>query len=608
MKRNPYPPLSALLESSLCRALTAPLRTGWELIVVGLVAFWLNWTFTDYPRPDFWPYFWLLGMDLFVVAALMALLPRRWRMGAKGVWYTGMYLMGFIESFLYKRFYIIYAPTALTLALETNGGEAGEFFSSCMGSRHLWPTLWPWLLMVVLHLAVAVGINNKWKIRNKKILCPTILRQGLRRTLYILYIAVPLSYCIWQAPVWWQTRTQLLEFCVAQDTGEAEKATSNIFFSAPLRLLQSVKFYRLAQKEMDHLADNMQSLQVDSCAATCPHIVLIIGESYNKHHSQVYGYERPTTPYQSRFCERGTMVAFTDVTTPWNLTSNVFKNMLSTHSVDASGSWTDGVLFPALFRQAGYHVSFITNQFQQSNRQNKADFNGSFFLNDERFDSLCFDHRSTKKYKYDAGLLRELSDSTLMAVRGPRLTLFHLIGQHLVYKERFPSNRVVFHAEDYDRPDLTLDDRQIIADYDNATLYNDEIVARVCGHFKDEDAVVIYLADHGDEVFDGQIGMYGRNHRADLTPEVARGEFEVPLEIWGSRRFRSRHRQLWHRIQQASQRPFMIDDMSHLLLGLAGISCPQYDARRDLLSDQYVPRRRPLKDGVGVYEEIINRK
>lgn len=575
--------------------------TCWELIIFGLLAFWLNWTFTDYPRPDFWPYFWVLTVDLFIVATLMALLPKRLRYGAKGVWYTGMYLMGFIESFLYKRFYIIYAPTALTLALETNGGEAGEFMSTALGSKQLWPSLWPWLLLVSAHVLVVVA-QHYGKER-----LSALAKQHIKTASWVCYLAVFLPLFVWQAPVWFKVRGQLAEFCVAHDTGEAEKATSNLFYSAPLRLLNAVKFYNLAQKEMDHLATNMERIQVDSCSHECPHIVLIIGESYNKHHSQVYGYDLPTTPYQQKLVSRGEMVAFSDVTTPWNLTSNVFKNMLSTHSVDQKGSWTDGVLFPAIFQKAGYYVSFITNQFQQSNRQNKADFNGSFFLNDERFDSLCFQHRSTTKYKYDSGLVRELSDSTLLAQKLPRLTLFHLIGQHLVYAERFPKDKTPFSLSDYQRPDLSEEDIQIIADYDNATHFNDDVLNRALSKFRHDDVLVIYLADHGDEVFDGHIGMYGRNHRADLTAEVVRGEFEVPFEIWGSRKFRMRHKQLWQRIQAARDLPFMIDDLPHLLFGLAGISCPQYDATRDLLSDFYTPRPRLLKDGQGVYEEIIKK-
>ena len=594
----------------ILRLLIAPLRTGWALIVFGMAGFCLNSHVTGYPRPDFWPYFWLLAADLYIVAALFSFLPRRWRLGVKGFWHGGMYILGAVESFLYKRFYIIYAPTALTLCLETNSQEAGEFFSSTFKSPLLWPSVWPWLLLLAIHL-LTFGVSL-W-LRRHPLQWPQLKS---RRTSLLAAGAGLLvaGFLLWQAPVWVKERTELGRFLFASDTGEAEKTSSAVFYSGPLRLVNAAKFYNLAQKELDRLVDNMQTLQVDSCDFRCPEIILVIGESYNKYHAQVYGYDKETTPSQKRMIADGEMVAFTDVVTPWNLTSSVFKEMLSTHSADQDGTWTDGVLFPAIFRKAGYQVPFMTNQFQKSNRQNKADFNGSFFLNDTRLDTLCFSYRSSKRYKYDNGLLRELDAPAYLCnllADGktlPQLVLFHLIGQHLVYSERFPENKIYFRAGDYERPDLTETDRQIIADYDNATRYNDEIIARLCNHFKEHDAVIIYFADHGDEVFDGNIGMFGRNHRADLTPEVLRGEFEIPFEIWGSETFRSRHPEVWQRILQAKDLPFMIDDLPHLLFGLAGLHCPQYDAERDLLSPSFnAARPRPLKGKLGFYDKIMKR-
>ena len=102
---------------------------------------------------------------------------------------------------------------------------------------------------------------------------------------------------------------------------------------------------------------------MDSCSFRSPHIVLIIGESYNKHHSQLYGYDRETTPLQLERTKKGEMVVFDDVVSCWNLTSFVFKNIFSLHAVGDSGEWCDYPLFPELFRKAGYNVTFITNQF-----------------------------------------------------------------------------------------------------------------------------------------------------------------------------------------------------------------------------------------------------
>ena len=61
--------------------------------------------------------------------------------------------------------------------------------------------------------------------------------------------------------------------------------------------------------------------------------------------------------------KEGSLVPFTNVIAPWNLTSFVFKLMFSLYAVGDEGDWCDYPLFPVLFKEAGYEVDFFTNQF-----------------------------------------------------------------------------------------------------------------------------------------------------------------------------------------------------------------------------------------------------
>ncbi len=49
-----------------------------------------------------------------------------------------------------------------------------------------------------------------------------------------------------------------------------------------------------------------------------------------------------------------------------------------------------------------------------------------------------------------------------------------------------------------------LNDRQakIKSHYLNAIYYNDFVVSEICNYFKDEEAIVFYLSDRGDKVYD----------------------------------------------------------------------------------------------------------
>ena len=63
--------------------------------------------------------------------------------------------------------------------------------------------------------------------------------------------------------------------------------------------------------------------------------------------------------------------------------------------------------------------------------------------------------------------------------------------------------------------------RMLLADYDNATLYNDSIMAEVIKRFEKEDAIVIYMSDHGEEAFGNGMEIFGRNHSAVIDFRLA---------------------------------------------------------------------------------------
>ena len=99
------------------------------------------------------------------------------------------------------------------------------------------------------------------------------------------------------------------------------------FYLPVYRLAFSIFSNELASQQVDRLIEAKDKMSVDSCSFKSPNIVLIIGESYGKLHSQQYGYFMPTTPRQIKREKSGLLVPFSDVVAPWNLTSFVFKNV-----------------------------------------------------------------------------------------------------------------------------------------------------------------------------------------------------------------------------------------------------------------------------------------
>ncbi len=451
-----------------------------------------------------------LFMDCYILCAILSLLPKKVYKYFKYLFYTVGYLVTATEWFLYNRFWLRYTPTTIQLLIETNSDEAGDFCRAFLISKQMGQVLLLMLLIITANVLLEIYEKPIRRFLRKQL---TWRSHYLGYIGFSCFIVVYFVYCFCTTL---ENKKLFVEYFRLNGAERIERVMGPIqFYSPELRLAYSFKFTRLTAGEVEILRETMHKLQVDSCDYKCPNIVFIIGESYNKHHSQLYGYPLETTPNMVRRQKKGELIRFDDVITPWNVTSNAFKSFLSTHADDEKGLWADGVLFPALFKKAGYHVSFFTQQFMKSSRLAAADFNGSFFLNDAELDSLCFDTRNKLKWTQDNGLIKEYGkhkgDYT-----DRNLFIFHLLGQHVEYKQRFPKAQEFFTIDNYkDRNDLSKAEKYIVADYDNATRYNDNVVDGIINLFVNEDAIVIYMPDHAEEVYD-EIHAFGRLHDANL--------------------------------------------------------------------------------------------
>jgi heptose-I-phosphate ethanolaminephosphotransferase len=305
----------------------------------------------------------------------------------------------------------------------------------------------------------------------------------------------------------------------------------------------------------------------------------------------------------------GSLVPFSNVVASWNLTSFVFKHVFSLYAVGDSGAWCDKPLFPEVFRKAGYHVTFITNQFLPKAKEAVYDFSGGFFLNDSALSSRLFDERNTELYRYDGDLVEEVSrkaESGKWKAESGHLTILHLMGSHVDYQARYPQKTFRrFTPQQYDRPELTPKQRQTLAHYDNSLLYNDSVVKAITDRFADRDALVIYMPDHGEEIFDSEPYVSGRLHNTKVDYRLAHNEMEIPFWIWGSPRYIENHPYGWLAIQAAKDRPLMTDALPHLLLYLGGISTPLYRSELNVISPDYDMNRPRLLKGVADYNRLI---
>jgi heptose-I-phosphate ethanolaminephosphotransferase len=303
----------------------------------------------------------------------------------------------------------------------------------------------------------------------------------------------------------------------------------------------------------------------------------------------------PTTPFQMK----EDLFIFEDAVTSHNLTSEVFKNLFSLNNSSASEDWCEKPLFTQIFKTAGYYVSFISNQYIL---EDFSDFSAGAFINNSEISNLQFNQRNAVQYSYDMELLNDYYRINPNN-RINTLTIFHLIGQHNDYDDRYPKQYQELTRNNYHRKDLTINELSVVTAYDNATRYNDDVIRFIINYYADTNTIILYLSDHGEECYD-EIKSFGRSHNNHINKIIAKNEFEIPFWIWCSEKYKVSHPEIVKEINAARKKPFYSSDLGHIMLYLAGINCPYYLEENNILSRHYNKKKKRLLRGCVYYEDL----
>ena len=223
------------------------------------------------------------------------------------------------------------------------------------------------------------------------------------------------------------------------------------------------------------------------------------------------------------------------------------------------------------------------------------------YLYSSEMAEACYDDINDETYDMDGELIDAYRETIEGDASVSRFLVFHLMGQHVDFAARYPwdtyrrftADSITFRKEPW------LDDemRKDIAHYDNATLYNDAVIRAITQLYADESTVMLYLSDHGEEVFDYR----PRSGRDDFSfgsdaRQGARYQYCIPFIVWCSEKYKQENLDIVRRLRQSTNRPLMIDNTYNLLFHLAGLHTPYYRADRDVLSDSYHCPPRLLND------------
>lgn len=359
-------------------------------------------------------------------------------------------------------------------------------------------------------------------------------------------------------------------------------------YSSILRLVHSYYVYLQTTSENDRLISNLKSCKILENNARCNIMIVVIGESHSKYHSQIYGYNKPTMPKLNKRATNGELIIFTDVITPANGTSGSVRSIFSL-SETATSRYSDYELFPYIFKQAGYYSLYADNQHLATISNN--------VIESKALSNEMFDKRNDSLFKYDMELFEWVK--TQQGPEKNHLIILKIQGQHYTYEYRFPKEWAFFCASDYDHTGLSQDKKQILAHYDNATIYNDYFIDSIISYFEKDNAVLVYMSDHGEEIYDYRdyIGHGGR-------PSQLKYQIEIPFFIWMSDSYKKYNSQIATNIQQNSDKPYSTDDVAHLLLDMAGIKTTQFAPTRSIANNAFYPKDKRIVMNSIIYEDI----
>lgn len=484
--------------------------------------------------------------------------------------YIVLFVAFIINIFLLLNFSTMFSPSVIMLMAETNAAETTEFFHAYLMSKN---SVMAFLICSIMACFIVFSEKRIGKI--------------VRGKCAYMFLCMFSLYMFQRSMIPIKTYLKLFD---CQNLSEAElwyldyPVNTNVFSN----FVYSAYIMKLSINEMGKAMRSTLAVKDKIATSRDLNVVLIIGESFSKHHSSLYGYYLQTNPFLQKEVDSGNLFVFNNVISSYNLTSFVVRNLFSVNSLMDHENWASFPAFPILFRNAGYNVYFWDNQ-RTFGKADVSDFSIASYLFNDSVATASYTVYNDKTFQYDGELIEDFWNHVKLSGE-KNLVIFHLMGQHTMPEKRYPKTKEYefFTKDDIKRNDLDDRKKNILAHYDNATIYNDKVVSHVIKKFSDRNAVIVYLSDHGEEIYDFR-DRYGRTQEKEKSSDMLRTQYEIPFVIWCSDSYIKDNQETIQEIKVALDRPFMNDNVCQILMGLVGMKTHYYHPERDLISKKYKP-------------------
>lgn len=477
--------------------------------------------------------------------------PNKTKLIAGGIgiilWLTSMISLGYFCIYQQE-----FSHSVLFIALDSNIAESTEYLLQYFR--------W-WMLPIFLgHTLIAI-----WFWRNLK---PVTLSPMTKLSVNLLILTAlfifPMAKTILINHETW-------DYAVNKIQKRMEPAE-------PWQLIIGYFQYREQLANMDALLETNRQLPplknlTDKNQSLPATLVMVIGESTNRQHMQLYGYNRKTTPRLDAIKDE--LMIFKNVVSSQPSTIESLQEVLTFADPENPDLYLKQPSLMNMMKQAGYKTYWITNQQTLTNRNTmltnfSKQMDVQYYLNNTR-------HQNSTVY--DEAVLKPFEE--VLSDDAPRkFIVVHLLGTHMKYEYRFPKEFKQF-TDAEGIPSSIQDTYKIntINDYDNAVLYNDYIVTSLIEKLADtqDRSLLTYFSDHGEDVFDTPPHNFvGRNID---NPTMAM--YSVPMLIW--------HCPEWQELNISDNnidKPYNLADFIHTWSDLAGLEYKGFNQAKSLVNEK----------------------
>ena len=480
---------------------------------------------------------------------------------------AGVMLAAFVmEAFVLYQYNALLGVGTVNSLFETNPKESAEFLKTFVGFEGLA------LAAVVIILVYLLVKHKPWK----RVQIDLISQRVLAGIVFVLSAAYGIYMCIGYPGLMFG--------------GENLTPLTRLMGAVNTAWKNHVAYQELVAKLDDdiHLSRNDGRIT---------NIVFILGESTNRNHMHLYGYELPNTPNLDEMAKKGEIVYFTNVVSAHSTTVASLSKIFTFCNHEAPKPWYEYNNLIDIMNAAGYKTHWLSNQESSGIWGNVAQIYAAH--SDVSHYTQIRDSQEDDG-RVDGELFPLVDNAIASASADKNFYVVHLMGCHLAYYNRYPYIFTKFTEKDI-TGNYNDDQKEVIAQYDNAIYYNDYIVSGIIDKFRETntDTIVIYLPDHGEAVYDEE----GINGHIEENP--SRHMIEVPLIMWASEKFKQNHPEKWELIQTAVHNPYMTDDMIHTVLDIADIGTVDYDPERSIINREFNRYRPRFFDDKDYDNEIL---